>query len=178
MNRWSDSQRVSVFNEQFRWSLGLGQLCEKRVLTSGCRPIGDQFDCSHQLARNQWIGEREKEYEYQLLAGLYQYYSFFYWFRQWHLRITSVLMMTFANRWRDNQGKHLLWNPLPFAHWLKLKLMNSGLRRYFESCAATTDIDFSSLTRLETGLLKNVRCKHDFFSAILTAIDYYIMSSK
>ena len=33
------------------------------------------------------------------------------------------------------------------------------LRQYFESCAATTDIDFSSISRLETALLKNVRYK-------------------
>ena len=44
------------------------------------------------------------------------------------------------------------------------------LRQYFESCTATTDIDLSSISRLETAFLKKCSILTSFHSRSITII--------
>ena len=66
------------------------------------------INCSHQLARKQWIGKREKKYEYWRLADLYQYYSFSYFF----LTIKEV-----QNEFRQNEKNDKSWNSRSGQEW-------------------------------------------------------------
>ena len=49
--------------------------------------------------------------------------------------------------------------PITICSLIKAKTHVQDLRRYFYSCAPTTDIDFSCISRLETALINNVRHK-------------------